>query len=210
MNRTLNSVVQLIAVLSGIHLLRLGGVGGAIQRRLSPIRWAAKVTLQELGSLGEFVAAIATLGTLVYLSIQIRANTVALRAESRRSATDHGLHMQGVIGGRTETASVFRRGLNAPDELTPDESLQFQFLFSMVASQADNIFVDFELGSVQKPTMESSLEGISRLLHTPGGRWYWKMNSSDHTPGFRAHISQKLSESPSSAVQQATVMDCSL
>jgi hypothetical protein len=39
MNRTLNSVVQLTAVPSGINLFRLGEVGGAIQRRLSPIRY---------------------------------------------------------------------------------------------------------------------------------------------------------------------------
>jgi hypothetical protein len=38
MKRTLNSVVQMTAVVYGINLFRLGGVGGAIQRRLSPIR----------------------------------------------------------------------------------------------------------------------------------------------------------------------------
>jgi hypothetical protein len=41
MNRTLNSAVQLAAVLFGNNLLGLGDLGGAIQRRLSPIRWAA-------------------------------------------------------------------------------------------------------------------------------------------------------------------------
>ncbi len=38
MKRTLNSAVQITAVLSGNDLFRLGRVGGAIQRRLSPIR----------------------------------------------------------------------------------------------------------------------------------------------------------------------------
>jgi len=145
--------------------------------------------------LGEFVAAIATLVTLVYLAVQIRANTLAVRVESRHSATAHGLHMQGILGAHTETASVFRRGLTDPGTLTDDESLQFQFLFSMIVSQADNIYVDFELGSEQEPMMESSVEGARQLIHTPGGRWYWKLNSLKHTAGFRSYIDQDLSVS---------------
>jgi len=41
MKRTMNSSVQISAVTFGINLLRLGRVGGAIQRRLLPIRYAA-------------------------------------------------------------------------------------------------------------------------------------------------------------------------
>jgi len=39
------------------------------------------VTIQELGSIGEFVAAIATIATLAYLAFQIRQNTKVARAE---------------------------------------------------------------------------------------------------------------------------------
>ena len=40
------------------------------------------MTLQDLGSIGEFLAAIATLATLVYLAAQIRQNTRAIKATS--------------------------------------------------------------------------------------------------------------------------------
>ena len=43
------------------------------------------MTLMELGALGEFVGAMAVVVTLVYLAIQIRQNTQAMR-ESRRLA----------------------------------------------------------------------------------------------------------------------------
>ena len=38
------------------------------------------MTIQQLGSIGEFVAAIATLATLIYLALQIRRNTAVARA----------------------------------------------------------------------------------------------------------------------------------
>ena len=40
------------------------------------------MTLEDLGSVGEFIAAIATLATLLYLVAQIRQNTRALKSTS--------------------------------------------------------------------------------------------------------------------------------
>lgn len=43
------------------------------------------MTIQDLGSLGELVAAIATVATLIYLAIQIRASNRLARAEASRT-----------------------------------------------------------------------------------------------------------------------------
>ena len=40
------------------------------------------MTLEDLGNLGEFFAALGVLVTLVYLAIQIRQNTHAMRAST--------------------------------------------------------------------------------------------------------------------------------
>jgi hypothetical protein len=167
-------------------------IGGTNPRRLTPIRWAVELTIQELGSLGELIAAIATLATLIYLALQIRANTTAVRAESRRGATSHGLHFMGILGENAEAASIFRRGLGDPSELDPDESLRFAFLFSMVVSQSDNIYVDYRLGVVDHGVMESSTDSMLRMIGTPGGRFYWSAYSLSHTPEFREFVSGKL------------------
>lgn len=46
------------------------------------------MSIDQLGSLGEFVAAIATLATLAYLAYQIKQNTVSIRSQSRFHALD--------------------------------------------------------------------------------------------------------------------------
>ena len=43
------------------------------------------MNIEQLGSLGEFIAAIATLATLVYLTVQIRQNTKQLRFSNAAS-----------------------------------------------------------------------------------------------------------------------------
>lgn len=42
-----------------------------------------KMSLIELGALGEFIGSIAVLATLVYLVFQIRQNTLSIRSQSR-------------------------------------------------------------------------------------------------------------------------------
>ena len=41
------------------------------------------MTIQDLGSIGELVAAMATLGTLIYLALQIRQNSQTVKAQTR-------------------------------------------------------------------------------------------------------------------------------
>ena len=46
------------------------------------------MTLQDFGSIGSFVAAVATLATLIYLAIQIRQNSEAVKSAAAQSVLD--------------------------------------------------------------------------------------------------------------------------
>ena len=43
------------------------------------------MTIQDLGSIGEVVGAIATVATLIYLAIQIRSHTYAVQSAAAQS-----------------------------------------------------------------------------------------------------------------------------
>lgn len=156
------------------------------------------MTIQDLGNVGEFVAAIATVVTLIYLSVQIRANTAAVRAESRRGSTGLGLEVQGLIAGSRDAASIFRRGLADPATLDPDESVQFVFLFSMLVSQADSTFTDYRLGVAERALTETAISATLRLIRTRGGRKYWSEWANAHTPEFREYVDARLQSSAAS------------
>jgi hypothetical protein len=74
-------------------------------------RWAAEVTIQDVGSIGELIAAIATVATLAYLAFQIRSNTIAMKAEARRGARIDASAVTRLIAGSGETAELLRKGL---------------------------------------------------------------------------------------------------
>jgi hypothetical protein len=77
------------------------------------------MTVQDLGSIGELVAAVATVATLAYLAIQIRANAHGMKVESIRSANRDGMASSLLLADNAELADIFYRGLADLGSLTP-------------------------------------------------------------------------------------------
>ena len=67
------------------------------------------MTVQDLGSLGEFVAAIATVATLIYLASQIRASNRLARAEASRTPNSDLNSLNAAFG----TDPIFRAAIRS-------------------------------------------------------------------------------------------------
>ena len=77
------------------------------------------MSIQELGSIGEFIAAIATVVTLLYLAIQIRQNTRAVRGSTIHAMTDS---MQAELHWSHEIAAIWTKSFENPEQLTSAEA----------------------------------------------------------------------------------------
>ena len=66
------------------------------------------MTIQDLGSLGELLAAIATFVTLLALAVEIRENTRAMRAASHHTISN-SFHKLLVEQGMPRTGPSFAR-----------------------------------------------------------------------------------------------------
>ena len=91
------------------------------------------MTFADLGNLGELIAAIATLGTLIYLALQIRQNSEAVRigaSQSILAALNESLQS---ASASPDSARVLVLGQDDFDDLREDEKAQFiVWVFSWV------------------------------------------------------------------------------
>jgi hypothetical protein len=124
------------------------------------------MSIQDLGSIGEFIAAIATIATLVYLSQQIRLNTRAMKQTEERGVFDGASRWRQNLIQHSEVAELYRKGLLNPGSLDDVERLRFRMLL-------DELFYhwffqsDTSLEEVNPPVIVATLE-------TPGGSAYWE------------------------------------
>jgi hypothetical protein len=86
------------------------------------------MTIEELGNLGDFLAAIATIITLIYLALQIRQNTSLLKLSELRGIQDDADRWRSLLIENKDVASVYRRGLLDPESLDADDRLRFRML----------------------------------------------------------------------------------
>jgi hypothetical protein len=153
------------------------------------------VTTQDLGSIGEVVGALATVATLIYLALQIRANTRATRAETRRTNQVDQLGSYSEIIASEEVASIFEKGLADLESLTSTERLRFDFLFSRIMGAAQNLFQDQSDGYESSERLERHLLAVIPMLRSPGGLKYWSNRKAIYDPEFRRRLDQGLGSS---------------
>ena len=94
------------------------------------------MSIMELGALGEFVASLGVIGSLIFVGLQMRQNTATLSTSVSSIFMEKYQQFMDPIAASVEAARVFRIGLYEPDRLDEDENLQFEYLmakFLMVA-----------------------------------------------------------------------------
>jgi hypothetical protein len=148
------------------------------------------VTIQDLGSIGELVAAIATVATLIYLAIQIRANTRGMAAESNRAT--HSVASSAVIAlaDNRELAEVFTNGLKDLDALDDIDSTRFSMIVSELVSAGQLMFAESKLGI--DSTFLSPIPSNLNFLRAPGGREWWRRNHQHWDSEFGSWLTRAL------------------
>ena len=156
------------------------------------VRWAADVTIQDLGSLGEVIGALATVATLLYLAIQIRANTRATQAEARRTNQQTRMSAHSEIIASEDVATIFDNGLKDRDLLSASERTRFDLLFSRMIGDAQILCEEEVEGYSNSRTVEYAITPLVRMLRAPGGAAYWAQWAHSFYPEFRDRIDAEI------------------
>ena len=140
------------------------------------------MTIEELGNLGDFLAAIATIITLIYLALQIRQNTSLLKLSKTRGTQEDADRWRTILIENKDVASIYRRGLADPDSLDADDRLRFRMLH-------DQLFFGWQAIFSQDPHNPKVPVGfIESTFRQPGGRLYWEKSKHRFSPDFVAYI----------------------
>ncbi len=152
------------------------------------------MTIQDLGSLGELIAAVATIATLFYLAMQIRASTVVARAEAQRGAQSAAVPTQLAIAQDPELAALFLRGLADYPNLDPVEATRFALLLPSLLDGVMRIMRDSELGLADDDDVELARATVKRFLSARGGRAWFEDYASSLPKPFARFVAREITE----------------
>jgi hypothetical protein len=154
------------------------------------------MTLQDLGSLAEVVGAVATVGALIYLAIQIRASTIATRAEARRASFENTAPALIAIAESEELARIWNEGIVDFSKLNSIERTRFSMVFALFVSPFS---VSFDEARIGVGLDSRHFTGVAALLRTPGGRQWWRTSQAVYHEDFQRYVEREVLRDESTA-----------
>ncbi len=155
------------------------------------------MTIQDWGSIGELIGAIATVATLVYLAIQIKRNTLIAKTSALQSMLDGGRDRTvKQITGSAELADIVGRGLSSLDSLEEGEKLRLYFFVIEQTLQMQNVMQFHDNKLISFIDYQAWLDWTTAILRTPGGKALWPQVSIVITPDISKVLEDELSRNP--------------
>ena len=128
---------------------------------------------EAIGTIAEVVGAVGVIVSLLYLAVQIRRANINYVADSHHRVTDTwGNHTSIVMSD--DNVAAFVKGLNAYEELSPEERVKFDFCISMLINLVETTIYHADAGVLDEVLeMEHNYLG-PRLFAYPGFEQWWK------------------------------------
>lgn len=128
------------------------------------------MNLSTLAQLGEFLGGIAVLITLIYLAVQIKQNTNALK---RSSARETSMQNSLALRAQVDHAELIATGFDELNNLSVGERYRFDVIWAMWFQGFEQTLEDERLGLQSSEVTKPYKSLIRGILATPNGLQWW-------------------------------------
>ena len=132
------------------------------------------LTITELGSLGEFIGAFAVVATLVYISIQLKQHTRAVRLITGYNVTEEFREFYRMIASNAELSEIYRKGTGDASLLTEAEKLRFNLSMHNLFRAYENSYYQYIDGALDPRYWGGISKQFLALKDLPGFNGYWQ------------------------------------
>jgi hypothetical protein len=132
---------------------------------------------EAIGAFAELLGALGVFGSLLYLAIQIRQNTKALRGTTIDAVTTH---QRDELRWAAELAPTFAKADRSPDSMTPDEWGQVRAWITAAMTTRQNSYFQYRQELLDEEIWKSNQQIIKRYFQM--GNWVdkWWQYSQKH------------------------------
>ena len=153
------------------------------------------MTIMELGAIGEFIGAFAVVATLIYLAIQMRQNTNALKLISARSITEELQETFSLLATNQELAEILVKA-SGESALHGAEAVRYYTLTSNLVRVYENAFLQSRAGAME----QAQWEGLTRLMidytSMAAFQQYWQDRKHWVSEDFQEYMESEVVSAP--------------
>ena len=147
---------------------------------------------EAISAVSEVVGAVAVVASLVFVGVQLRSNTKALKL----TFTDSSVHQfkESVIrlAESEQLSEILLRGVPDPDAIDGQDSYRFTLLIQAYILQYSNFYLHYKAGSLDRQTFESLDSQMRNFCNAPGLKAYWKRSGNNYPEEFREYMNKEV------------------
>ena len=167
--------------------LTLGPMRREADSECGACSWIGKMTLQDLGNLGEVVGAIATVATLIYLAIQLRHNSVSIQATAELEASRQLAQFVGRISADSNMKRIYDLIANEA-ELSPEDERDYSWFLAECFHMTEGVFIQFRKGRLSVDIWNEYEVLMVGFLESETARRWWNGVAPPFSDSFRSYM----------------------
>jgi hypothetical protein len=143
------------------------------------------MTLSQLSDIAQIIAAIMVVPSLIFVGLQMRQNTRAVRA-SMSQAHANGYHeIMGRLFDSEELAKLYMKGASHPEQLDTTESARFILMVAIQFRFFDASYAQYRDGQLSEMHWRSLEKIILGSFGSPGHLLWWERRKNTLSEAFR-------------------------
>lgn len=167
---------------------RLTARGTPVQGLLPLFNPGAKLDLDSLAKLGEFVGGFFVVVSLIYLAHQVRQNTRSLRTENYARVLERMSAVQSRLSVDVELNRIVTIGAESPDRLTRSERVRFSWALYELFGAGEFMFMQAQEKALPEAVWARWESSILWWLSHPGMKAWWESKPAPMTADFEAFV----------------------
>ncbi len=156
------------------------------------------MTLNELGSLGEFISGLAVVVTLIYLALQIRHNTRAVRSSMHQDMVESTLRIAESVSDNPDVGRIVLKANEDYDGLTKEEFVRFEAYAERVFGNFESVFYSYRNSMIEQDLWESWEASYLADISRTAMRRFWHEDRPMHLRDYMEFIDQFYRKNPAS------------
>jgi hypothetical protein len=162
-----------------------------------------------VSAIGQIVGAVLVGITLVYLALQLRQNTTALKSSTfLATSTVMGATME-VLTANADLAPLLIKAQSGLDLLSVNERARFGFLMMMAFRRVETVVVQRHLGSIDPELTEGFERSALSTLRSRGAREWWEASKGAFSTLFSTWVDDRLASNPPPPIHAGLGLDVS-
>ena len=157
------------------------------------------LTLENGYYISQMVAAIILVFSVIYLALQVRQNTSAMRLSNFQAGSMSWANFMGMLTNSEECTDIYRRGIAANDTLNESEQIRFRMLGMHLLRVFHECFEQQYEGGVRQPRWEGSQRATVDIMQTPGMQTLWSARRHWFPDDFQEYMDNLIERSATEA-----------